>query len=47
MLMRLVGVEILGIGRMGHRGLMGLRLVQEEKLRMPVRKMLVTRRVLV
>jgi hypothetical protein len=47
MLMRHVGVGVLGIGRMGLRGRMGQRLVQEEKRRMLVRQMLVTRRVLV
>ena len=47
MLMRLVGVEMPGIGRMRHRGLIGHRLVQEEKLRMLVRLMLVTRWVFV
>ena len=35
--MRLVGVEMLGIGHMGHRGRMGHRLVQGETLRMMVR----------
>ena len=51
MRMRLVGVEMLGIGRMGLRGRIGHELVQEEKLRMLVSQMLdavlVTRRVLV
>ena len=47
MLMRLVGVEMLGIGQMGHKGLIGHRLVQVEKLRILVRQMLVTRWVLV
>ena len=37
MLMRLVGVEMLGIGHKGHRGRMGHRLVQGETLRMMVR----------
>jgi len=47
MLMRLVCFEMLEIGLMGLRGLIGLRLVQVEKLRMLVRQMLVTRWVLV
>ena len=48
MLMRLVEVEMLGIGRMGHRGLIGHRLVQEEKLKMLVwLVVLITRRVFV
>lgn len=47
MLMWLVGVEMLEIGLMGLRGLIGHRLVQVEKLRMLVRQMLVTRWVLV
>ena len=48
MLMRLVEGEMLGIGRMGHRGLIGHRLVQEEKLKMLVwLVVLITRRVLV
>ena len=47
LLMRFVEVKMLGIGRMGLRGRMGHRLVQEEKLRMMVRQMLVTRWVLV
>ena len=45
MLMRLVEVEMLGIGRMGHRGLMGHRLVQDEKRMMVTR--LVARLVMV
>jgi len=48
MLIRFVVVKVLGIGRMGRRGLIGRRMVKEEKLRMLVwLDVLVTRRVLV
>ena len=47
MLMLLVGVKMLGIGRMELRGRMGHRLAQDEKRRMLSRQMLVTRWVLV